>query len=93
MCFWTEAVKTAVYILNRSPTKSVIEATPYEKWRGRTPNVEHFRVFGSLAYARNTTPNLTKLQDRSVPRIFVGYEVGSKAYRLYDPKAKRLHIS
>ena len=93
MYFWAEAVKTAVYILNRSPTKSVIEATPYEKWRGRKPNVEHFRVFGSLAYARNTTPNLTKLQDRSVPMIFVGYETGSKAYRLYDPKAKRIHIS
>ena len=50
-------------------------------------------MFESLAYGRNTTPNLTKLQDRSVPMIFVGYEAGSKAYRLYDPKAKRLHIS
>jgi hypothetical protein len=25
--------------------------------------------------------------------VFVGYEVGSKAYRMYDPSTKRLHVS
>lgn len=28
--FWGEAVKTAVYILNRSPTKAVETGTPYQ---------------------------------------------------------------
>ena len=37
--FWGEAVRTAVYILNRSPTRSLDGVTPYEAWHGRKPNV------------------------------------------------------
>ena len=40
-----------------------------------------------------TTPNLKKLDDRSRRTIFVGYEAGSKAYRLFDPSTRRIHIS
>ncbi|CAG9136577.1 unnamed protein product [Plutella xylostella] len=32
MKFWAEAVNTAVYLKNRSPTKAVLGATPEEKW-------------------------------------------------------------
>jgi hypothetical protein len=40
-----------------------------------------------------TKPNLAKLDDRSKPIIFVGYELGSAAYRCYDLVTKRIHIS
>jgi len=40
-----------------------------------------------------TTPGLKKLDDRSRRTIFVGYEPGSKAYRLFDPTTRRVHIS
>lgn len=39
------------------------------------------------------TSHLKKLEDRSKPMIFVGYEPGSKAYRAYDPVARRVHVS
>ncbi|XP_055815067.1 uncharacterized protein LOC129884813 isoform X2 [Solanum dulcamara] len=32
-CFWVEAVATAVYLLNISPTKVIFNRTPYEAWR------------------------------------------------------------
>eukprot|EP01018_Ginkgo_biloba_P024376 Gb_03317 [translate_table: standard] len=32
----------AVYILNRSPTKSVKNITPKEAWSGHKPSVTHF---------------------------------------------------
>ena len=35
--FWGEAVTTAAYIRNRSPTKAVDGLTPYEGWHGRKP--------------------------------------------------------
>ncbi|PNX79108.1 copia-type polyprotein, partial [Trifolium pratense] len=35
--FWAEAVSSAVYILNRSPTKAVRDRTPFEAWHGRKP--------------------------------------------------------
>jgi hypothetical protein len=44
---WGEAVVTAVYILNRSPTKALNGMTPYEAWHGRKLAVSHLRVFGS----------------------------------------------
>jgi transposase InsO family protein len=50
--FWGEAVMTAVYILNRSPTKALNSRTPYEAWHGRKPAVSHLRVFGCLAFGK-----------------------------------------
>ena len=48
--FWADAVATAVYILNRSPTKGLTGKTPFEAWFGRRPNLSHLRRFGCDAY-------------------------------------------
>nr|AAX95066.1 retrotransposon protein, putative, unclassified [Oryza sativa Japonica Group]ABA91624.1 retrotransposon protein, putative, unclassified [Oryza sativa Japonica Group] len=77
--FWGEAMNTAVYLLNRSSSKSIGGKTPYELWNGVPLAVHHLRV--------------PKLDDRSRPMIFVGYEPGSKAYRVYDPATRRVHVS
>jgi hypothetical protein len=82
--FWGEAVVTAVYILNRSPTKVINGRTSYEAWHGRKPVVSHLRVFGCLAFDKELGHN-GKLDDRSTPGVFIGYEEGSKAYRILDP--------
>jgi len=50
-------------------------------------------MFGCIAHMKVTTPNLKKLDDRSRRTIFVGYEPGSKAYRVYDPVTRRVHVS
>ena len=50
--FWGEAVKTAVYILNRSPIKGVVDDTPYQAWFDKIPKVHHSRIFWCLAHAR-----------------------------------------
>jgi hypothetical protein len=42
---------------------------------------------------KNTRPNLKKLEDRSTSMIFIGYEPRSKAYRVYDPVSKKVHVS
>ena len=91
--FWGEAVTTAVYLLNRSSSKSMGGKTPYELWTGSVPGVQHLRTFGYVAHMKVTTPNLKKLDDRSRRTIFVGYEPGSKAYRVYDPVSQRVHVS
>lgn len=43
--FWAEAVSTAVYLRNRSPTSALAGKTPYEEYHGEKPNVCNFRVF------------------------------------------------
>ena len=37
--------------------------------------------------------NTKKLDDRSIQVVNLGSEPGTKAYRLYDPVAKRVHVS
>ncbi|GJR19933.1 zinc finger, CCHC-type containing protein [Tanacetum coccineum] len=93
LTFWAEAVKHAVYILNRVPTRALVDKTPYEALYNRKPNLENLRIFGCTAYAKITIPHLKKLDDRSIPMIYLGVEEGSKACRLYDPKGKRKHVS
>ncbi|WVZ61112.1 hypothetical protein U9M48_011034 [Paspalum notatum var. saurae] len=88
--FWGEAVHAAVYLLNRVPTKG---KTPFEVWYGKKPAVHHLKTFGCIVYVKNTVPHLKKLEDRGRKMIFVGYEKGSKAYRAYDPVAKRVHVT
>uniref|UniRef100_A0ACD5XRG8 Uncharacterized protein n=1 Tax=Avena sativa TaxID=4498 RepID=A0ACD5XRG8_AVESA len=91
--FLGEAVKCAVYVLNRAPTRSLNGVTPYEAWHRRKPTVEHLRTFGCVAHMKRTGPGITKLSDRSILTVFVGYEEGSKAYRVYDPVGGKLYVT
>lgn len=49
---WGEAIRHSVYVLNRLPTRSLSEKTPYEAWTGNKPDIGHLRVFGCAAYMK-----------------------------------------
>ncbi|RVW58712.1 Retrovirus-related Pol polyprotein from transposon TNT 1-94 [Vitis vinifera] len=61
---WGEAIKTAVYILNRVPSKAVAK-TPYELWTSKKPSIRHLHVWGCPAEARPYKPNEKKLDSRT----------------------------
>ena len=90
---WGEAVSTAVYILNRSLTKDLQGLTPHEKWTGRKASVDHLRNFGCIVHVKDRRRHQSKLEDRSKPMIFIGYELGSKAYKCLDPVNLKVVIS
>jgi hypothetical protein len=83
----------AVYLLNRAPMRSLNGRTSYEAWFGKKPGVRHLRTFGCMAYAKKLGLGVSKLSDRSIPGIFLGYEPGSKTYRIYDLVNRKLMIS
>ncbi|KAG6486758.1 hypothetical protein ZIOFF_055337 [Zingiber officinale] len=91
--FWGEEVRHAVYLLNRLPTKALGDRTPFEAWMGRKPHLTHLRVFGCVAYVKNTTLHLKKLDDRSSPMVYLGVEEGCKAHRLFNPRHGKLQVS
>ena len=93
LTFQAEAVRHAIYILNRVPTRALVDKTTYEALYSRKPNLENLRIFGCTAYAKITIPHLKKLDDRSIPMIYLGVEEGSKACRLYDPIAQKKYVS
>uniref|UniRef100_A0A2N9IH71 Integrase catalytic domain-containing protein n=1 Tax=Fagus sylvatica TaxID=28930 RepID=A0A2N9IH71_FAGSY len=81
---WMEALKTAVYLLNRVPSKAV-QKTPFELWTGRKPSLRHFHIWGCPAEARIYNPHEKKLDSRTVSGYFIGYPEKSKGYRFYCP--------
>jgi transposase InsO family protein len=52
---WREAVLTATYLLNRSPTTTT-EVTPGEKWYGKMPDLSKLHVFGTKLYTKILGP-------------------------------------
>jgi len=91
--YWAEAVHCAVYILNRCPTKAVMNKVPEEAWSGRKQGVTHMKIFGCVAYAHILDQLRKKLDSEGEKCIFIGYSEESKAYRLYIPSTKKFFVS
>jgi hypothetical protein len=91
--FWAEAVKHAVYLLNRLPSRPMGEQTPFEAWNEMKPHLGHVKIFGCLAHVKNTAPHPKKLDYRSSKMMYLGVAEESKAHRLYDPVQKRVVVS
>ena len=91
--FWAEAVNTAVYIMNRTPTTAIHDVTPEEKYTGTKPDLSHFKVFGCIAYVHVPDELRRKLDPKAEKCIFVGYSLQQKGYRCYNPVTRELRVS
>ena len=91
--YWAEAICTATYLINRLPSRSIIKKTPEDMWSGIKPNLENIRVFGCLAMVYIPKQKRKKLDAKSEAGIFIGYCENNKAYRIYNPKNKKITIS
>lgn len=89
--FWGEAVSTACYVMNRSPTGK-LNKVPEAIWCGHTPSVKHFRVFDCVCFRHVADQKRKKLDDKSEPMIMVGYHTAG-AYKLYNPITKKITAS
>jgi hypothetical protein len=58
--FWTHAVYAVVHILNRGMLRSNNDKNPYDLWKGRPKNMNHFRVFESKCYIKREYGNIGK---------------------------------
>jgi hypothetical protein len=58
---WAEEINYANYIVNHTPTKALKEET----WTKIKPDVSHFRVFGSIAWAHIPDEKRKALQPKS----------------------------
>jgi hypothetical protein len=81
---WMEALKTAIHILNRVPSKSVSKMS-YELWTGHKPSLNCIRVWGYPAEAKIFHPNTGKLEPKTVSCHFIGYPEKSKSFYFYCP--------
>ncbi|KAJ9512603.1 hypothetical protein QJQ45_018898 [Haematococcus lacustris] len=86
---WGEALRTAADLHNLSAVSGK-PCTPHELMFGVKPDVSHLRVWGCPAYVHDPMP-ASKLDSRSVKGVFVGYERGGKAYRVWA--GGRIYVS
>jgi len=91
---WGEGVKTACYIKNRIPTRSLEgNKTPHEVWTREVPSVSHIRKFGCLVYRHIPKKTRRKLEHKAMKGILVGYESESGMYRVYHPQNDSVAVS
>ena len=88
--FWGYALETAVYLLNRVPSKSV-DKTLYEMWCNKKPVLAHINIWGCPAYVKRIESD--KLGAKSDRCLFVGYPKETKGYYLYNLTEQKLFVS
>ncbi|GJR27786.1 putative ribonuclease H-like domain-containing protein [Tanacetum coccineum] len=88
--FWTEAVSTACYVLNRVLVTRPHTKTPYELLSGKVPNISHLKPFGCHVTILNTSDHLGKFEGKADEGFLVGYSAHSKAYRVYNLSNKKI---
>jgi hypothetical protein len=95
--YWTDAVTTAVHLLNRLPSKVLGFQTPLQALAKHTPLPSVLmlppRVFGCVAYVHLHKNQRTKLDPCARRCLFLGYAFHQKGYRCYDPASNRIYIS
>ncbi|KAM0058456.1 putative RNA-directed DNA polymerase [Helianthus debilis subsp. tardiflorus] len=91
--FWGECVLKAAYIINRLPSKTINDKTPYEILYDQKPEYDHMRVFGCLSYFWSIDTKGDKFEERGKPGIFLGYPKGVKGYKIYDIGDKKMVVS
>jgi hypothetical protein len=89
--YWVDAFLTAVYVINRLPTPSLNHKSPYFKLYHREPDYQKLRVFGCLCYPLLRPFGLHKLEYRSKPCIFLGYNYAG--YKCLDPVTNKAYLS
>jgi len=91
---WAEALATAVYLHNRSPTSASATSTPSELFTGSKPDVSHLRIFGSTCYVLTPPPQRSgKLPPVSTKGAFIGYTSTAANYRVYIPGRRSIVIT
>ena len=86
---WCKAISTAVYLKNRSSTKSLKRITPYESDTSSKPDLSNLHRLGCVIYHHNKDPKCTKFSNQGIKYVFLGYE-GRNQYRFWDPTAQKV---
>lgn len=91
---WNESFQSAVYLLNRLPSKALVDnKSPYKLLFGRTPEYKALRVFECSYFPCLGHYPQHKFSPRSVWCIFLGYSTMSKGYKCLDLKTGRIYMS
>lgn len=79
--YWDHAFVTAAYLINRMPSSSLQNQSPYSILMQKPPDYSSLRVFGCACFPFLRPYNSHKLAFRSQECIFLGYSSVHKGYK------------
>ncbi|CAJ2658330.1 unnamed protein product [Trifolium pratense] len=88
--FWGEAMKTAVDLINLSPSIPLDGDVPNRVWTGKDVSYGYLRVFGCRAFVHIPRDERSKLDKKSKQCLFMGYGNEQFGYKLWDPVDKKI---
>lgn len=91
--YWGLCVSTAAFLINRTPSKNLKHLTPYELQYKEPPIYATLRTFSCLSYVTTLPSTRTKFTRIATPCIFMGYSMGYKGYRVFDPAKNKFLIT
>lgn len=80
LTLWDEVFASIVYLINRLPT-ATNSPSPYSLLFHKEPDYAMLRIFDCLCFLLTQPYNNHKLQNRSIPCVFIGYASSQKGYK------------
>ncbi|GAA0185895.1 transmembrane signal receptor [Lithospermum erythrorhizon] len=87
--FWGKAMCAAVQIINLSHTTIFEGEVPDEVWSRKDVSYKHLRTFGCKAFVYVPKDERSKLDNKSLPSVFLSYGDEKFGYKVYDPISKK----
>ncbi|GKB18505.1 retrovirus-related pol polyprotein from transposon TNT 1-94 [Tanacetum coccineum] len=85
-----EAVNTAWYTQNKSIIVKRHRKNAYDVFRGRSPDIIYFYVFGYPVHIHNHKDHLGKFDEKPDDGFFLGYSPVDKAFRVFNIKRQEM---
>jgi hypothetical protein len=90
---WGEALIWAAHLYNVTPHQVTGLEVPFKQLYNYNFNVIRLRVWGCDAYVKVLPDKQSKIQCRTTPGIFVGFDYNSSSYRIMNPITKKIILS
>ncbi|KAI5396342.1 hypothetical protein KIW84_062519 [Lathyrus oleraceus] len=81
MSFWWDAFSTAVYLINRLPSTTNFNKSPYTLITKKEPDYKALKPFGCACYPCLRPYNQHKMQFHTTRCVFLGYNNSHKGYK------------
>jgi hypothetical protein len=81
LSFWDSAFETAVYLINRLPSKVTKQKSPFETLFNISPDYKLLKIFGCECWPFLRPYNSPKLAFRSQSCVFIGYSKNHLGYK------------
>jgi hypothetical protein len=88
--YWSEALMTALYLINLSPSYPLQGDVPNRVWYNKDISYDHHKIFGCKAYVHIPQDERSKHVAKTRQCIFIGHELDEFGYNLVDPILRKV---